>query len=82
MKVFRYRDLTWGLPLILAFAACGSLDSPSPADSDSINTTWDYWQLGYNGMAGKHDRLWVPRGILIPWIEREQTNHQPCKQWS
>ncbi len=36
MKVFRYRDIAWGLPLILAFAACGSLDSPSPADSDAV----------------------------------------------
>ena len=35
------------------------------------DSTLDYWQIGFHSWAGEIEGVWVPRGILIPWRERD-----------
>jgi DNA primase len=35
------------------------------------DSTLEYWQIGFQSWAGERNGLWVPRGIVIPWIERD-----------
>ena len=35
------------------------------------DSTLEYWQIGFHSWAGEIEGVWVPRGILIPWRERD-----------